>query len=72
MKLEWYDYDKGQYVLADTPTTDEQAVHFLPKGPARNLYAVHRADGKSIRDAMRYVLEFINGIHLKGADNATS
>lgn len=63
MEHSWYNYDTEQYEDSGTPTTDEQAKKYLPKGSPRTLYSLYREMGRSILDAMREVLERVCGAH---------
>ena len=55
----WYNYDTGSMDYRTMPTTDEEAVKYLPGTPtpaARSLYLLYREMGDSIPDALIKVL----------------
>lgn len=66
-KNHWMNYRTGKYELRPQgfilTATDEQALDYLPQNEnAKGMYECLRAMGKSVPDAMIYVLEAVTGI----------
>ncbi len=55
--VQLYNYRTGHLESVWFPTTDTEAVLYIPQSPeAQNLYHAQRAQGKSIAEAMSEVL----------------
>ncbi len=54
----WHNFATGEYEFRTPPTTDEEAIEYLPQDPAvHNLYSLYRLHGDlSIGQAMVNVL----------------
>ena len=53
----WHNYVTDEYDYNDAPTTDEQAMQYIPQDPsALGLYKCHRKLGLPILEAMIRVL----------------
>ena len=62
IEMGWYDYVAEEYVYMTSPGDDATAKRLLPQWPpVSGLYDCHRAQGKSILDAMIAVLEICTG-----------
>lgn len=54
----WYNFKTKEYVYSDLPTTDEQAVEYIPQlQAAQGLYKCYRLMGNDIIESMIKVLE---------------
>ena len=57
MMSNWYNYTTGKYEPGDAPTTDEQAMQYIPQHPSvLALFQVYRKQDLSILDSMARVL----------------
>jgi hypothetical protein len=57
--VQLYNYRTGHLESVWFPTTDQEAVLYIPQSPeAQNLYSAQRAAGKSIAQAMSEVLAY--------------
>ena len=57
-KLSWHNYVTGETDYREMPTTDDEAVQYIPQayGAGPGLYRILRMQGDSIGDAMKNVL----------------
>jgi len=54
----WYNFQTGEYDFVEAPTTDEEAVKYLPQlGAGLTLYSLYREQGLDIVESMKNVLE---------------
>lgn len=57
MEMSWWNYATGEYDLREAPTTDEEALHYVPQvAAAHGLFRVYRAMGVSIFEALKETL----------------
>lgn len=72
----WMNFHTGQYELRPSgfilTATDEQALDYLPQDKyVKSMYQCLREMGKTVPDAMIYVLETVSGTeHAKPIDDA--
>ncbi len=59
METSWYNFKTGEFEFrTEAPSTDEEAIQYIGQdGGAQGMYRVLRAMGKSIPDAMLYILK---------------
>jgi hypothetical protein len=65
-RMYWYNYQTKEYDYVEGPTTDEEALKYLPQDPAsQSLFKLYREhEGLSIAHAMLKVLT----LHVKKED----
>ena len=59
----WFNYDKEEFEFRDRAPGD--FTQYLPKGAARNLYTLYKAEGQSPLEAAKNVLSICVGKELE-------
>ena len=54
---EWNNHDTGKKELNFFPTTDEEAMPYIPYGSTRAVYRYYRSQGKSVGEAMSLAMD---------------
>ena len=57
----WENIRTGESDFREAPTTDEEAVDYLPQGAGVNLYKLYRETGNGIIESMIKVLTIAVG-----------